>query len=40
MGGASATGDYSVTPDGRGVAYDLESFRGDIWILNAANGRF
>ena len=40
FGDAQAMGDFSLTRDGRSLAYIEESRRGDIWLLEARTGTF
>jgi hypothetical protein len=40
FGDAQAMGDFSLTKDGRSLAFIEESRRGDLWLLDARPGTF
>lgn len=40
FGGPDAVGDFSMAPDGKLLAYIEEEVHGDVWVLEAAQGRY
>ena len=40
FGRGAELGEFAVSRDGRLLVYGRESARGDVWIMEAARGRY